>query len=372
MPASLHAIAARHKDHPARRAILADFALEAGTTASSRTVLETPGWSLYCLDQATQHAVFVQTPADCDLSEKPFMRMAQFEHANHVLLVPWDQLGTLAQSVHLPQNMIFVFNIGRSGTTLVSRMLGYVDGVVSLSEPNAHLDATTNRNTNGPAITRSLIASCTRLLCRQPDGTVPETVAFKLYSQSLFNCADFYAEFPQAKYVFLYRDAVSWAGSTFKMAKGFGMPDTLDRTTRDFIWGIASGNNDISSLEASLPSDGACAHEDISAACWSLHMASYMQNLAAGVPFLALRYNEMNAEREATTRSLLTHCGLPADRVEKAMQGFAQDSQHGSGIGQDNEKSGFEPENTERFMKALARQKQFNAPDLRLPDIYNQ
>jgi Sulfotransferase domain len=373
MTATLHNITTRLKDHPARRALLVDFTLDDGTQSPANVVLKEKGWSLYCLDQATRVAVFVKVPADCDLAATPFLRMAQFQHATQVLLVEWNALAGLAENIPLPENLIFVFNIGRSGTTLVSHMLGHVNGVLSLSEPNAHLDATAHRHMNGSELTRELIAASTRLLCRQPDGTVPETLAIKLYSQSLFNCADFHHEFPQAKYVFLYRDAVSWANSTFKMARGYGMPEVLDRDARDFIWKIATGANDIGILEASLPpSSDTYYHEDISAASWTLHLDAYVKNLEAGVPFMALRYNEMNSERENATRALLKHCGLPSSETSNALSGFEKDSQDGSGIGKDNKSEGYKPENVERFLRALKRQKRFQSPDRLLPDIYNR
>jgi hypothetical protein len=372
MPAKLHSITARTKDHPARRAQLADFLLDSGTGVPPDAVLKEMGWSLYCLDQTARVAVFVKIPTNCDLTSTPFMRMAQFQHASHVLLVEWGALADVARHIPLPKQFVFVFNIGRSGTTLVSHMLGHVDGVLSLSEPNAHLDATMHRHANGSALTRELIAASTRLLCLQPDGTVPENLVIKLYSQSLFNCADFYHEFSQAKFVFLYRDAVSWANSTFRMARGFGMAEVLDLSSRDFVWNIASGAHDISILEHTLPSSsGTFHHEDISAASWDLHMNAYMKNFEAGVPFMALRYNEMIADREGATKALLAHCGLSRS-VARAMQGFEKDSQDGSGIGQDNKIEGFKPENTERFLRALRRQKRFQSPDLLLPDIYHR
>ncbi len=371
MTAALHNILSRSKDHPARRAMLIDFALDAGAETSSGRAVTELGWTLYCLDQTSRRAVFVRTPPDADLSTTPFMRMAQFSHAAQVMLVPWEELDQLAASVPVPENLIFVFNIGRSGTTLVSRVLGLVDGVVSLSEPNAQLDITVNRNTNGAELTRKLIATCTRLQSQQPDGKVPHTLAFKLYSQSLFNCADFHAAFPNAKYVFLYRDAVGWANSTYKMARGYGMADVLDRAGRDFIWNIASAGHELNILEQTLPDAGpAFYHEDISAACWALHFDCYMKNLKAGVPFLALRYNEMNSDREGATRNLLAHCGLPTESAASALHGFEKDSQDGSGIGQDNAMKGFTTENKERFLAALARQKSYKNPQLMLPDIY--
>jgi hypothetical protein len=345
----------------------------AGSATAADTVLEEAGWSLYCLDQPTQSAVFVQVPPDCDLSATPFMRMAQYEQASRVILIPWTDLDDIAARVALPENLIFVFGIGRSGTTLVSHMLGLVEGVISLSEPNAQFDATDFRHGNSPDVTRRLIAACTRLLCHQPDGSVPNTQAFKLYSQSLFSCLDYHASFPQAKFVFLYRDAVGWANSVYKMVRGYGAAGTLDRAGRDTIWRITSSGQDIALLERSLSTSGEVYHlEDIAAASWSLHFEHYTTCLEAGVPFLALRYNEIVADREGSTCALLTHCGLQADQAASVLRSFDTDSQDGSGIGQDNKIAGFTPEQVERFLRALGRQKRFTSPDWILPDVYRR
>ncbi len=373
MTATLHAITARSKDHPARRAQTIDFVLDAGVPASPERVLTQTGWSLFCLDQPTHRAVFVRTPDGCDLSSAPFLRMAQFEHASHVLFIAWDQLEALAEQIPVPSNVIFVFGIGRSGTTLVSRMLGQVQGVHSLSEPNAQFDATMHRASNGPELTKKLIGVCTRLLCRQPDGTVPKTLAFKLYSQSLFNCADYHAAFPDARYVFLYRDGLGWANSVFKMARGYGMAESLNTTGRDDAWRIISSGHDIGYLEKFVPTVAdTCFPSVIYAAAWALHMETYLDLLTTGVPFLALRYNEMNKDREAATKLLLTHCNLPEIYVSSAMKSFDYDAQEGSGIGLDNRTAGFSSESIERFHAAMARRKAFKDPDVRLPDMYDR
>jgi hypothetical protein len=132
-----------------------------------------------------------------------------------------------------------------------------------------------------------------------------------------------------------------------------------------------SSPQDIGILEATLPpSSDTFYHEDIAAASWALHLDAYMKNLEAGVPFMALRYNEMNTDRENATRALLAHCGLSQSETSNALLGFEKDSQDGSGIGQDNRSEGYKSENIERFLRALKRQKRFQSPNLLLPDIY--
>jgi hypothetical protein len=371
MTTTLHAILNRNRDLPARRAMFSNFELGDAITSSPSRVLDELGWTLYCLHQETARAVFVKTPPDCDLGATPFLRMAQFQSATHVLLMPWGELESLAAKVPLPQNMILIFNMGRSGTTLVSRMLANVKNVMSLSEPCTQLDITMNRSANGPALTAKLIAECTRLLCRPPYGAAPETVAFKFYSQALFNCTDYFSSFPSAKFVFLYRDALSWGNSLQKMVMGFGLSDIFNEEQKNFSWKMGSAANDPKILDDYFdPNAKTFFGELVHAPVWALYMDEYMKNFDAGVPFLALRYNEINADHETATKVLLKHCGLSASAISDALHGFDDDSQKGSGIGKDNKATGFKPENYRRFAKTLAKHPRFNSPDILLPDIY--
>jgi hypothetical protein len=372
MSASLYHIENRSRDIPAKRAILANFELTNGISVSSNIILKEAGWSLYCLNQSTKQAVFVKTPEDCDLSAKPFLRMAQYQGATHVVIVPWDDLEDLSAQVPLPQNIILIFNMGRSGTTLVSRMFANVPNVLSLSEPDAQLDITMNRAENGPALTRALIAACTRLLCRPPYGPPTETVAFKFYSQILFNCADYCANFPNAKNVFLYRDALSWGNSMQKMVMGLGLPEVFSEEIKNFSWYMGSAASDPKILDNYFDQSAKSFFgELVHAPVWALHMEEYMKHFEAGVPFLAMRYNEINADHETATKILLKHCGLSANAVSDALHGFDNDSQKGSGIGKDNKAEGFKPENYQRFAETLAKHPRFNTPDIMLPDIYH-
>jgi len=372
MPATLHKIESRFIPHPAEAAILANFTLGKGETASPEIVLNGVGWSLYCLDQSSKMAVFVQTPPDCDLNATAFMRMAQYQKAEHVLLVPWSCLQPLAAKISEPENLILIFNIGRSGTTLVSRMLAQVSGVLSLSEPEALFNITMEKNSNDPTLNQQLIFACTKLSCIPPYGPPPKTVAMKFQSQNILNCDDYFAVYPNAKYVFLYRDAKTWANSIYKMTRSFGFPELWDQSHLETAWNIFSAASNIEYLAPYLDRQAELIHpEQFIAPAWAFYLEYYMAWLAKGIPFLAMRYNEINADNESSTRILLKHCGLSNSAVADAMLGFDQDSQKDSGIGQDNKFEGFKPENYARFMETLAKHPRFNSPDIILPDMYS-
>ena len=65
--------------------------------------------------------------------------------------------------------------------------------------------------------------------------------------------------------------------------------------------------------------------EELLAPAWAFYMEEYLRQRAAGVPFLAIRYDELDADREATPPRLLRHCGLPAEAVPAVMRAFGRD-----------------------------------------------
>lgn len=371
MLATLHKIESRSIPHPAEAAILKNFTMGKGEPASPEIVLNEDGWSLYCLDQSSKMAVFVKTPPDSDLNATAFMRMAQYQSASHVLLVAWSNLAQLAAKIPEPENLILIFNIGRSGTTLVSRMLARVPDVLSLSEPEALFNITMEKNSNDPKLNQEQIFACTKLSCKPPYGQPPKTVAMKFQSQNILNCDDYFAGFPNAKYVFLYRDAKTWANSIYKMTRSFGFPELWDQPHLDTAWSIFSAASNIEYLAPYLDLQAEFTHpEQLIGPAWAFYLEYYMAWLAKGIPFLAMRYNEINADHETATTILLKHCGLSNSAVADAMHGFDEDSQKDSGIGQDNKFEGFKPENYARLMETLAKHPRFNSPDIILPDIY--
>jgi Sulfotransferase domain len=371
MPATLHTIESRSIPHPADEAKLDNFALGQGVETSPSIVISETGWSLYCLDQHAKKAVFVKTPDGYDLTATPFLRMSQYSGAERILTVDWSELEALSAQVALPKNLIFIFNIGRSGTTLVSHLLAQVPDMWSLSEPDVDFVIAANRNTNGPELTQMLVRACTRLLCRPPSGEYLDTVAIKHYSQTIYTCDYYFKAFPKAKYVFLYRDGKSWANSLHKMTQNFGLPELLDAPLKDFFWYMTSAASDPKILDDYF--DNSAQHfytEQIFGPGWALYMQEYIDRLNAGVPFLALRYNEMKLDHLGTTQKLFEHCGIAECHISNAMKAFDQDSQQGSGIGQDNKAEGFKPENYQRFAETLAKHPRLNRPDMILPDIY--
>ena len=196
-------------------------------------------------------------------------------------------------------------------------------------------------------------------------------MAMKFRSQSLFQAEHFHAAFPEAAFVFLYRDGVGWTRSFWYFLQNLGMPPVLDGEALRFHWWMATAAADPALLGPWLDPDGTVPIARVQAPAWAMHLEKYLDLLAAGVPFLAIRYNELQADPTGTAARLLAHCGLPAEASAAAVAALGRDSQAGTTIARDRRDA---PPFTEaaaaEFRAALARQPRIRSADLVLPDVH--
>jgi hypothetical protein len=372
MDATLHAIEQRSRATDMEPARPAHFKLGGGKPVSPEIVINRPGWSLYCLDFPARQAIFVETTPNLDLSRAPFVFLKQYLEAKRALRVPFAALEALAQQVRLPDRIAFIFSIGRCGTTLANAMLNRVDSVWSLSEPDAHLNLVMNRALIDDDDRLSLTLACTRLMFQPPTGRLADTIALKFRSQSLFNAAFYHAAFPDAAFVFMYRDGADWARSFHRFETNLGFDPVLDMRNRDYLWWILSAATDPAYMAPFLDLDAEAVFlDELFAPAFALHLDEYLRLFADGVPFAALRYEELNRDRRAAAARLFAHCGLPIDQVPVALDAFERDSQEGTAVARNRDPGKFDSTSLARFLDSLARHPRINRPDIRLPDIYN-
>ena len=334
MQATLYQIAARHRPREFAPTLLSDFTTDGGTSVDPGIIATDPQWSLYAFDLDQDRAIFVRLPHGTDLSTAPFIMTMQFQTAEQVLTLPLDALLPLSETLPQPANLVLLFSIGRSGTTLANHILNMVPGTFGLSEPRAFIPLVFARDTMAPDRAQAMITAATRFLFRPPQGTAPHTFAIKFHSQILCQAELFHRAFPQARFVFMYRDAHGWANSTSQFLQNLGEPLLIDHARLLGAWNMSTANAPLETLARYVDVGAPLSpHAPLLAAIWAESIAEYQHSLALGVPFLALRYNELNTDRLAATRALLGHCGLSTDHAEAALAAFDRDSQEGTAIG---------------------------------------
>ncbi len=356
---------------------LDDFKLGNARSVNADVVLNGQNWSLYSLDEARDLAVFVELPDGTDLSLSSFVYATQHQLAHRVLTLPIDAVEQLAEACPPVSRVILIFSIGRCGSTLLSHALNIVPGVWCLSEPDAfstlvmqHYNST-RRARFGPDRIIRLIRACIRLQFRPPAGEPREVFAVKFRSQTLFQADLYHRALPDAAFVFLYRDALSWANSVYGMLRQYGMPDRLTGDNRALPWSIGTGAADQTRLRELVDLDAPEVPAELTLApSWACSMAEYTRHLHAGAPFFALRYNEFNRDREASVTRMLQHCRLPIASVRQAIAAFDADSQAGTVLARDVTTERLSPERLARLKDILAKDELFGDPDLLLPDIY--
>lgn len=93
----------------------------------------------YCLDMAERRSYYVKAGSAEAIARAPFQYLHLRERATQVASVPWER-GSLHRR-NAP-GAIFLFSIGRCGSTLLTEMLR-AGGLVSLSEPDFYTQAVT-------------------------------------------------------------------------------------------------------------------------------------------------------------------------------------------------------------------------------------
>ena len=329
-------------------------------------------WMPYCLDVENRPVIFVDVPTEVDLSDAVFAHLTQFHHARRVLSIHYESLAALSAQVSQPQKLIFIFNLARAGTTLVHRMLNQVEGVWCLSEMDTFTDISgLERSEPGDEAILYFIRHCTPLSFRP--RYPKQTLALKFRSQALRMADLFHRAYPQGKCIFLYRDALSWGNSFYEFIQRLDATSLFDDVeTLINLWAGFALQADVSRLEAFIgrPVEQV-GIEEFFPGMYAIHIEKYMETFRQGVPYYAIRYNELDGDREAVTAKLLEHCDLPPEALPQVMRAFDSDAQEGTQVARDRPAKSFTAEQSARFLEVLGRHPQYNFSDILLPDIYH-
>jgi hypothetical protein len=375
MEADILQIDARNERYATDMASLSDFQWRPAGTLDAGCLANQPHITLYCLDDEHRRAVFVETPLDLNLRESTFHYQAQFHNAQRLLTISYDTLHKLAGQVgDRFQNLIFTYSVGRCGSTLLSRAFNRVDSVFDLSEPDVYMQITALRPRDGSrdAELRQLLQSCTRLLYKPTPAET--TLAIKFRSFSIEVADLLYLLYPQAKIVFLYRDAETWARSQARAFDVFGPqvkelwdktleknPEFLRRTVpliseyvrrhirrrlrpKDYIALMTLAlaqrvpfvrNRARTPAQYVEPYIRSFPVAGLMVLQWLSVMHRYLELNARGIPMLAIRYETLVSAPRAALQALFEYCGLPLDQLPAAEAAFAEDSQRGSNLARD-------------------------------------
>ncbi len=318
---------------------LGDFRLREAGTLDTAEALRDPRLSLYCLDGPRRRAVYVRTPDSVDLTREPFIWRAQRLHAEELVAIDLDELDELADGMEDPGDRItLLYSVGRCGSTLLSRAFDQA-GCLSLSEPDVYTQLLSWEMSpeQGPLRLRRL----TRVLLGRR-GPRPVHLVLKFRSMCMEQAGMMHAAFPEARMLFLYRDAEAVVRSGMGAFCRFG--SNLWLLHHFSRWAPLRPL-----LRSQLPRrlkmmrhwspcvDLYDTHEwsrmgavGMLAVMWLSAMARCLALHEERLPWTTLRYEDLIESPERILAQVFQACGLPASRVADAQRALLEDSQKGS------------------------------------------
>lgn len=335
------AIESRHRRFTPLLASLEDFSCTSGPDVRAESVLTNPALSLYCLDDPAQRALFVEVLPAVDLTTAPFVYQMQYDHAQRLIAVPYVTLRALAHELPAIEHLIVIDSTGRCGSTLVSHLLNAVEGVVSLSEPDAATQFVELRHhyAQEDARVRDLL-DCTLRFLFKPSTVGPRAVcALKHRSYGVQVMDLFHTAYPQTRHLYLYRDAVGFVASFSRIVRRLGMAEYTP--VDEALALLAQTHQDLAYLPAYLDAGTtALSIAQIFTLIWLANIDAYLAQYTRGITALAVRYDDLDTHREQVVNAILTYCGLALTHAPDLPQVFSRDAQAGTELARDNPAEG--------------------------------
>lgn len=349
----------------------------------------------YCLDPDQRRVIFVETPEGVNLvDDHPFLYEAQRRRAVKLYAVPYAAVVALAAEI--PDAMartpvIFLHSTGRCGSTLLCRLLGDAAGTVSVSEPDFYSQLVLLREGATPADEARLAqvtAACTQLLAAHLRSANPaaQSVVIKLRGVVVFATDLLARDLPDARHLFLYRNAIDTVDSFFAML----MRVPLMRFARKLrletlVLRLLAWANPMKRNPGALAPLYKQPHyqkqipEDLAAFLtigWLSKMDRVLdlQRNPPGFFQAVLRYEDLCAQGTALIPDLLTALNLPdADEVAMARMGrtLSRNAQEGSVLASTGG-STLRPRQREMVQRMLALHDEIHESDYRLPGTLRQ
>jgi len=295
-----------------------DFQVHTGQQLDPHIILQQPNISLYCLDHVNQRALFVETLPEVDLLRAPFYFIVQYDAAQRLIAVPYETLHEIAREVDLdPHRIILFYSTGRCGSTLLSHVMNLNPSVVSFSEPDifSQLVMLRTLGRSSDAEIASLLRDSVMVMSANAQRQGFEYFAFKFRSYVLSVSDLLYQTMPNAKILFMYRNALTWA---YSFSRAFGAPDDaslnngLEKSGFRYM---------IPSVNEYLKTRTQISWVEYVARMWTSTMRDTRWLQQQGADLAHARFEDLKTAPQAVIQHLLAYCELPMPDPDQLAQG---------------------------------------------------
>jgi hypothetical protein len=345
------------------------FSLGPPKQMQAETILQ-KGWTLFGFDIENAVAIFLDVGAECDLSRAPFCYDAQVSQARRITTIGFEQFALLARGIKTEHQLVHVYNMGHCGSTLLHNVFNTVPGVWCLSEPKVFFDLALWRHDIDQALILPLAEAALKFISLFPAASQAQVVVLKHFSQANAFLPMMWDAERRAINLFLYRDGKSWSNSIYGFVQRMAhIKMAIPPERRSLQWRLMSGNALVCELDGLVDMNAeTVTFDDLAAVAWALHIRDYMKAHDAGMPFFAVRYNELSQHRVPVIGQILKWCGLDPGLAEATLSAFDTDSHQGTKTARDIPVEKFGEKHYRQVAEILANPRINLDPDLRLPN----
>jgi len=260
------------------------------------------------------------------------MKDAQWEHCDKLIFVPRNVFHNMAEELgNLETKLVFMFSVGRCGSTLLTQMFEETGECVSISEPDVdQFISASFRNTGNMSRVRQDTRDAFRWVCRPYSYIKPRLYFIKVLPPCGV-CAPLLKDvFPKSKFLFMYRDPINVAKSIHKMC--------MQLLTARLMYAVGRYSEKISELVVSgmgfSTEDFKCKqvdHYTVGIQVFCVLTKLYLNLLDEGkIDIAAVRYEDIMSDPSYAMRQVLNFVELAESTLSGALRGLDKDSQRNS------------------------------------------
>lgn len=284
-------------------------------------------------------ALFVQTSADVfDPKNGTFIIAAQYRCAEWLLVMPICSFHRLAQTLPDPAKLVVIGNTARCGSTVLGQVFQEGAGCRTWCEPGSVAHMIQLSKTMSPVAHDKLMVSTIRMLCKPPANQDTQPASghvLKVLPNCLLLMPQIHRLYPQAYLYFMYREILPTIKSINKIAAaspGMMVASNICKFSKTFLNFLLKylGLSRPEPYPSKLQYDS-----QLGAIITGAVIKLYTGLLEAGLPVVAVKYDDIMDNPIENSKTIVQHAGLSLNE-EKCGNVFRHDSQQESYLSKEN------------------------------------
>ena len=261
-----------------------------------------------------------------------FIKEATLRHAKKLLVMPVSMMIEFADKLGPPKtNLCFMFKTTRCGSTLLTQMLELSGKCVAMSEPTAMNDLSQLYKAKPDDVkTEQFARSIISILCK-PVSRPSENALYlvKVTSTSVALMPLLYKLYPDAKFLFMYRNVVNVSTSVYRSIQVnplvlimFYASFFTTKVLEEFMNEMGMSGYEYSAKSRSLLDMGTFA--------WCVSITQYQQCKEAYPDLRCVTYEDLMADPGRMMKVILRFLDVPEELAERTLAALNEYSQSNS------------------------------------------